>query len=237
MPEKHFIEVESGEKVSAIHHGSDTDRWIFFCHGFGSNKQGSYEGRCERAVDEGFNAVRFDFRSNGESDGDFIEQTLSSRIEDLKATVEYFDPEEYVLFGSSFGGKVVFHAAKDLEPEAVIGKAPVTYNEIMEKFRAVVENKGRFEYIDGKPIDNRFVEDLDSYSFEDVVENFDIPVAIFHGGADTTVHHEHSFRAADELETDVMLQKFEDEKHKFSDEAEEKMRDRMITWLCKNGFS
>jgi len=132
---------------------------------------------------------------------------------------------------------VVFHAAKDLEPEAVIGKAPVTYNEIMEKFRAVVENKGRFEYIDGKPIDNRFMEDLDSYSFEDVVENFDIPVAIFHGGADTTVHNEHSFRAADKLETDVMLQKFEDEKHRFSDEAEEKMRDRMITWLCKNGFS
>lgn len=231
MTQKHFIEVENSEKVAAVHHEASSDRWIFFCHGFGSNKEGSYEGRCEYAQEQGWNAVRFDFRGNGESDGDFIEQDLTSRIEDLKAMVEHFSPGEYALFGSSFGGKVVFHAAMELTPLALIGKAPVTYSEIMEKFKAVVEEKGRFEYIDGKPIDERFIEDLESYSFEDVTDNLDIPVAIFHGSADTTVHPEHSFRAAQELETEVMLQKFRGEKHKFSEEAEEKMRRHMFQWL------
>ncbi len=237
MTEKHFIEVENDEEVAAVHHEADSDKWIFYCHGFGSDKEGSYVERCERAVEEGFNAVRFDFRGNGESDGDFVEQSLSSKIDDLEAVIEYFDPEEYVLFGSSFGGKVVFHAATELEPGAVIAKAPVTYNEIMGKFRSVVENKGEYEYIDGKPIDQRFFEDFDTYNFQEVVDELDVPVAIFHGSADTTVHPEHSLKAVEALNTNVMLHKLEGEKHSFSGGAEQKMRNSMISWLRNNGFS
>ncbi len=236
MTEKHFIEVEDSKEVAAVHHETDSDKWIFFCHGFGSNKEGSYERRCEKAVENEYNAVRLDFRGNGESDGDFIDQSLSTRIQDLKSVVEHFKPEEYVLFGSSFGGKVVFQASTELEPEAVVGKAPATYNEIMDKFRDAVENKGEFEYIDGKPIDGRFFEDFDSYSFEEVTDSLDIPVAIFHGGDDTTVHPEHSFRAAQKLDTDVMLQKLKDERHSFSESAEKFMMDEMIAWLRNNGF-
>lgn len=224
---KHIVEVENSEEVAAVHHEAESDNWIFFCHGFGSNKQGSMEKRAEFFQENGFNAVRFDFRGNGESDGNFIEQNLSSRIRDLKSVVEHFEPEKYVLFGSSFGGKVVFHATKDLAPEAVIGKAPVTYNSIMDKFRAVIEEKGRFEYIDGKPIDERFVEDLEGYDFSDVATSQTVPVTIFHGGADTTVHPENSFKAAQELDTDVSVHKFEGERHSFSDEAEKKMLETM----------
>lgn len=231
MTQKHFIEVENGEKVAAVHHEADSDRWVFFCHGFGSNKEGSYEKRCGRIVEEGWNAVRFDFRGNGESDGEFIDQSLSSRIADLKAVVEHFEPEKYVLFGSSFGGKVVFHGSIELKPVAVIGKAPVTYNTIMDKFRAAVENKGEFEYIPDKPIDKRFFDDFDQYSFEQVVENLDIPVAIFHGASDTTVHFKHSLNAAGSLETDVTLQKLKNEKHSFSESAENKLLDSMSDWL------
>lgn len=224
---KHSIEVEKSEEVAAVHHKAESDNWIFFCHGFGSNKQGSMEDRAEFFQKKDFNAVRFDFRGNGESDGDFIEQNLSSRIRDLKAVIKHFDPDNYVLFGSSFGGKVVFHAATELTSEAVIGKAPVTYNSIMDKFRAVIEEKGRFEYIDGKPIDERFVEDLETYDFSDVASSLAVPVTIFHGGADTTVHPENSFRAAQELDTDVSVHKFKGEKHSFSNEAERKMLETM----------
>lgn len=220
---KHRIEVENGEEVSAVHHEADSDRWMFFCHGFGSNKKGSYESRCSFFQERGFNCVRFDFRGNGESDGSFIDSTLSSRIEDLKSVIQHFNPESYILFGSSFGGKVVLHAATDLSPEKLFLKAPVTYNSVMDKFRAVVEEKGRFEYIDGKPIDERFIDDLDSYSFSDITEQLEIPVTIFHGGSDTTVHPENSFEAAQELETDVSIHKFKGEKHSFSDEMEEQM--------------
>lgn len=232
MTSKLDIETGDRQKISAIHHKSDSDQWIFFCHGFGSNKEGSYEGRCEKLQEKGWNAVRFDFRGNGESDGDFIDQNLSTRIEDLKAAVDYFDPESCVVYGSSFGGKVVLHfAAQDERVKAVISRAPVTYNEIMSKFRGVIQNKGKFEYIDNKPIDQRFFDDFDQYSFSDIKENLNVPVAIFHGSADTTVHTKHSFNAAQELDTDVSLFKLKDENHSFTERGECFMREEMVSWL------
>ncbi|MFB6144908.1 MAG: alpha/beta hydrolase family protein [Candidatus Nanohaloarchaea archaeon] len=231
MSEKHFIKVEDGEEVSTVHHEADSDKWIFFCHGFGSDKEGSYERRAERAVKEEYNAVRFDFRGNGESDGEFIDQTLSSRIDDLKAVVEHFQPENYVLFGSSFGGKVVLHGSLELEPYAVIGRAPVTYNQIMEKYRSVVEEKGEFTHHGNKAIDERFYEDFDQYSFDDVAQRLDKPLSIFHGGSDTTVHFRNSADAIKELETDTLLMKFDGENHSFSGRAEDRMRDAMFDWL------
>lgn len=231
MTEKHFIEVEDEEEVSAVHHEADSNKWVFFCHGYGTDKEGSYEIRANRASNEGFNAVRFDFRGNGESDGEFIDQSLSSRIDDLKACIDFFEPENIYLFGMSFGGKVALHATEEFEIEALILKSPVTYNSEMDKFREVVKEKGTYTHFDDKTIDKRFFEDLDTFSFENVASGFDGPVAIFHGGDDSTVHFEKSAEAAKEFETDVMLYKLNEETHFMSDEAEEKLRDMMFAWL------
>jgi len=95
----------------------------------------------------------------------------------------------------------------ELEPEAVIGRAPVTYNTIMDKYKAVVQNKGKFTHHPGATIDQRFYDDFEKHTFDQVIAKLDVPVAIFHGADDTTVHPEHSFKAAESLETDVMIQK------------------------------
>lgn len=231
MTTKHSVEVETGEEVSAVHHSADSDKWIFFCHGYGSDKEGSYEERAKRAVEEGYNAVRFDFRGNGESDGEFIDQSLSSRIQDLKACIDFFEPEKIFLFGMSFGGKVVSHATEEMDIEALILKSPVTYNSIMDKFRKVVEEKGSYTHFGDKTIDERFFEDFDTYSFEEVTSGLDLPVAVFHGGADTTVHFENSAEAVKAFETEALLYKLEGEEHSMSDEGEKKLKDMMFAWL------
>lgn len=232
MISNHEIETEEGQKISAVHHEAESDKWMFLCHGFGGNKEGNIRKRSQELQKNGWNTVRFDFRGNGESEGDFINQDLSSRILDLKTVVDYFSADKCVVFGSSFGGKVVFHFAKqDNRAVAVIGKAPVTYNGIMSKFRSVVDNKGEYEYIDGKPIDKKFFKDFENYRFEKVAECLDIPVAIFHGSADTTVHAENSFKAAKDLNTSVSLFKLKGEKHSFSDNGEIFMKNEMVSWL------
>lgn len=231
MPEEQFIEVEDGEKISVAHHEADSDDWIFFCHGYGSDKEGSYEKRAERAVKEGFNAVRLTFRGNGESDGEFIDQNLSSRIKDLKAAVDFFDPENVFLFGMSFGGKVVLHASEDIEVESIVFKSPVLYNEEMNKFREVVEEKGTYTHFDDKTIDERFFKDFDTYSFEEALNNMDFPVAIFHGGDDSTVKFQNSANAVKEMDTEALLRKFKGENHSMSEEAEQKLLDEMFFWL------
>jgi pimeloyl-ACP methyl ester carboxylesterase len=226
------IPVASGEHVAVVHHEAATDRWIVFCHGFVSDKSGSYEGRCQRAVEEGYNAVRFDFRGCGDSDGQFVEQTLSSRLADLQTVIEQFAPPSLVLFGSSFGGKVAFHhATGSARVEAIVGRAPVTYNRSFDEWRAVVENGGSKEVAPGFRIDRRFFDDLDEYGFEAVTSTLDVPVAIFHGGADPAVPIEHSFDVADELGVDAFVQKYAGEKHRFSQGVEERMRRQMFDWL------
>jgi len=136
-----------------------------------------------------------------------------------------------VLFGTSFGGKVVFHAQKRFENiKGIIGKAPVTYKSIMDPFRSVVKEKGEFEYIEGKPIDKKFFEDFDKYDFGKTAQNIDVPVLIFHGSSDTTVHPENSLDAAKTIR-EIAIWKFEDEKHSFSDEAKENMNNELVHWL------
>ena len=234
MTNEHSIEVENGEKVAVTHAEADSEKWVFVCHGFGGNKDRQSEYL--KLAEHGFNVVTLSFRGNGDSDGEFIDRDLSSRIEDLKAVVKRFEPKETVLFGTSFGAKVALHSAEELDSDAVVVKSPVTYNEIMDKFQDAVENKGRFEFIEGKPIDERFFEDFDRYSFDDLIDEFDVPAAIFHGANDTTVHPEYSFEAAEKLETSVMLEKLEGEKHSFSEEGKKYMLTQMVSWLHNNGF-
>ena len=157
MTTRHEISVE-GETVVAVHHEAEGDRWLLFCHGFISDKSGSYESRCERAVAEGYNAVRFDFRGCGVSSRSFGGQTLSTRIADLRAVLSYFDPGELVLFGSSFGGKVALHVGAATDVEAIAVRAPVTYTRAFEQYRPTPVSTD--DMVVG--IEPAFFDDLDS---------------------------------------------------------------------------
>ncbi len=229
-----FLEVENGEDVAAVHHDCDSDRWIFFCHGYGSGKDGSYVQRCERAVENGFNAVRFDFRGNGESDGDFIDQTLSSRIQDLKRVISEFDPERFCLFGMSFGGKVVLHSLEDLSPQSVVLKSPVLLDNEMKEFREIVEKEGSYTHFGDKTIDRSFFEDYDRYSFDQTVKNIEAPLTIFHGLEDETVSPESTLEAAKKIETDLRIEIIEGESHSMSDKAEHKLQEKMLDQISRN---
>lgn len=229
---QHRIPVADGERVAAVHHEAPGDDWLVFCHGFLSDKTGSYEHRCRRAVEHGYDAVRFDFRGCGDADGEFVEQTLSDKLADLRAVVDHFDPPTYALFGSSFGGKVAFHAAiEDARVEAVVTRAPVTYNRAFDEYRAIVEREGEHRFETGDRIDRRFFVDFDDYGFDDVEAALEVPVAIVHGARDEAVDVAHSFEAAAELETDVLLERVAGEGHRFSEGAEARLLERTFHWL------
>jgi pimeloyl-ACP methyl ester carboxylesterase len=224
MPTRHTITVD-GDEVVAVHHDHESDRWLFFSHGFVSDKSGSYEGRSKRAVKEGYNAVRFDHRGCGESDLDFGDQTLSTRIADLEAVIDHFDPDTFVLFGSSFGAKVIFHTAPAYDRiQAIVTRAPVTYNDIFDKFRPGAEkNRGG--------IGEAFFEDFGQYPFTGIEDEIDVPVAIFHGREDGTVPVSYSLDAVAALDTDVFFQQFADEGHRFSRDREDRLREQVFDWL------
>lgn len=235
MPTQHRITVQD-EEIAAVHHpAEDTDEWMVFCHGFLSDKTGSYRERCERAAREGYDAVRFDFRGCGDSCGRFRNQTLSSKIQDLDAVLNHFDASDAVLFGSSFGGKVAFHTAiRDNRVAAVVTRSPVTLNASFDDYRGVVEQEGTIEFSTDYGtvvVDRLFFTDFDRHPWDDVVNGLDCPAAFFHGADDAVVPPNNSFTAAETLQTDVYLQKFVGEDHRFSRDAEARFQDLAFTWL------
>ena len=235
MTNRHRIQVTDDESIAAVHHSASSTRWIVFCHGFRSDKSGSYERRARRAVDAGFNAVRFDFRGCGDSDGRFVDQTLSAKLDDLAAVVDTFDPDSLVLFGSSFGGKVAVHAtARDrVAPVAIATRAPVTVNAAFDEYRSIARRDGVYRFDDGREIDRGFFEDLATYPVAELVDGLDdVPVAIFHGRADDSVPIEHSLETVTLLEIDVMIDIYAGEGHIFSDSANERVLDRLFGWLA-----
>jgi pimeloyl-ACP methyl ester carboxylesterase len=231
MPTRHEISVE-GETTVAVHHEAEGDRWLFFCHGFVSDKSGSYESRCERAVAEGYNAVRFDFRGCGESSRSFSGQTLSTRLADLRAVYSYFDPAEAVLFGSSFGGKVAFHVGASADVEAIVVRAPVTFNRAFEMYRPASASSAGGPVVGIEPA---FFTDLDSHPFESAAADISVPVAVFHGREDDSVPAADSLDAANLLPVDTTLELYCGEGHRFSQRAETRMRERLFRWLDSLG--
>ena len=246
MTERQEIPVTEGESVVAVHHpASGSDRWFVCCHGFVSDRTGSYEGRCERAVAEGYHAVRFDSRGCGESDGRFPAATLSARIADLRAVLDRFDPaaESAVLFGSSFGGKAARRAAAgdgpggdgtpDERVRAVATRAPVTYGRAFDPPADTVRARDGVEYAPGHSVDERLVDDLDGYDFVDVADALDLPVAVFHGRDDGSVPLADSLDAVRALDVDTAVHAVADEGHRFSNDAEAWMRDALFGWLAR----
>lgn len=239
MQTTHVIDVD-GDDLVAVHHEATTQKWLVFSHGFVSDKEGSYESRATRAVEEGYNAVRFDHRGCGESDRSFGEQTLSTRIADLHAVLEHFQPESCVLFGSSFGGKVVFHAASELHQatdehclRALAVRAPVTFIDVFDHYRPTNAHHST-DSQQGVGLSATFFEDFDSYPFASVTGN--VPVFIFHGRADETVPISSSLTAIEELETDVTFQQFVDEGHNFTREGEQRLQDQLFGWLSQRDW-
>jgi pimeloyl-ACP methyl ester carboxylesterase len=245
--EHHTIPVADGESLVAVHHPAPDPAadWFVCCHGFASDRTGSYEGRCERAVAEGYHGIRFDFRGCGDADGAFAAATLSARIADLRAVLDHLVPDEgsVVLFGSSFGGKTALHAAAGGGPRgdgtpdervtAVATRAPVTHGRAFDPLAEAVRAQGEVEYAPGFPVDERLVDDLAGYDFGDVADRLDVPVAVFHGRDDDSVPLADSLDAVGALDTDAALWAVADEGHRFSREAEAQMRDRLFDWLAR----
>ena len=126
--EKVSFQSES-QKISGVLHLPDQSLppCVIASHGLLSSKESEkYIALGERVSKEGIAMLRFDFRGIGESEGRLEDDTVSRRITDLGAAVNFVLSRPGLgkrigLVGSSLGGYVsLFKAASDKEVRALV---------------------------------------------------------------------------------------------------------------------
>lgn len=173
---------------------------VLLCHGIASSKNSEKWLAFTSALEEaGFASLRFNFRGCGWGDewseGNFEDTTLTSRIADFKAALDFLKNATKVDFnrlgviGSSFGGCTII-AASDPRPKAYVAMAtPYQWVASPEMQMSFIE-KGYYQNPSAtEPRMSRIKEDLFRdlalYDMGEAVKKIKRPLLIIHGSRDT----------------------------------------------------
>ncbi|KAF7817384.1 BAAT/acyl-CoA thioester hydrolase carboxy-terminal protein [Senna tora] len=120
-----IIQNYHGEKLVGILHDARSTQLVIVCHGLQSSKERIPMVNLAAALEkDGISAFRFDFAGNGESEGSFRYGNYYREADDLRAVVQHFRDEKYVItaiIGHSKGGNVVLlYASKYKDVNVVV---------------------------------------------------------------------------------------------------------------------
>ena len=174
--------------------------------------------------------VRFDYFGHGESDGAFVDGTITRWREDALAVLESLVEGPAVLVGSSMGGWIACLAA-GVAPDRVaalvlIAPAPDFTEKLMSPEmtpadRIQLDETGVWlrpsEYGEPYPIARQLLEDGARWSILPGPVNIDAPVRILQGGADPDVPWRHALELAQAIRgQDVVFSLIKDGDHRLS---------------------
>ena len=259
---KIWFENSRGQKLAGMLHEANqspkasedafqpTRKAVIMAHGFKADKDevGIFTRTAEALCKNGFTVLRFDFAGSGESEGEFVEMTLSSEVEDLKSAIGFMKGRVYRiigLVGASFGGTVsILGVSKDI-------KALVLWNPKTRKggfsslgrsdknWRGTLDVKGYFElygqntkrfYRVGRPL----ISELDSIDVFYEAKKIKVPTLILHGRQDTHVPIEDSMELMKFLGKPKKLEIMKGAEHGFHDPDSERIAIRLtLEWFRK----
>jgi dipeptidyl aminopeptidase/acylaminoacyl peptidase len=220
---------------------------VALLHGFGAHHIEAHSlftktGRALAA--SGIGALRFSFRGNGDSEGEFKDVTISGEVEDARAGLGFLgaqpevDPNRLGLLGLSLGGLVAACAAAS-EPSvrALALWAPVAHmGELLLATGTAaqtreVESRG-YTDIGGLALGAVFVREAMTANPVAALAGYAGPVLVVHGDADETVPPEHGRRYAAELGERAELRIIPGADHVFSSlEWEREVIEGAVDWF------
>ncbi|XP_028777303.1 uncharacterized protein LOC114733993 isoform X1 [Neltuma alba] len=120
-----IVENYHGEKLVGILHGAGSTELVILCHGLQSSKERIPMVNLAAALENnGTSAFRFDFAGNGESEGLFRYGNYYREADDLRAVVQHFREEKYIItaiIGHSKGGNVaLLYASKYKDVDIIV---------------------------------------------------------------------------------------------------------------------
>lgn len=172
-------------------------------HGFTGNKMEPHFifVKLSRLLEKrGIASVRFDFGGSGESDGDFIDMTLSKELEDAKnilyyaKSLEFTDLNRIGVLGLSMGGAVASMLAgecKDDVKSLCLWAPAGNMREIIvsQRTKEEIDRVREIGFYDagGLLVGKDFIDDVLSLDIYSKASHFDKNVLLLHGDNDMIV--------------------------------------------------
>lgn len=186
---------------------------VVFLGGFMSDMSGSKAVHLERWAKEcGQAYLRFDYAGHGQSSGVFIDHAIGDWVQDAGDIIQAKTSGPLILIGSSMGGWISLILAQlphvDIAGLVTINAAPdFTEASMWANFTQAqkdeVLNEGvtmlPSDYGEDYPITKRLIEDGRTHLVMDTPLNFDFPVLLLQGAADTVVTRETALNLFDHI--------------------------------------
>ena len=217
-------------------------------HGFTGNKLEAHFifVKLSRMLEaKGIASLRFDFGGSGESDGDFVDMTISKELEDAKVILDYaksqafVDTDKVAVLGLSMGGAVASMLAGDRKEDiqALCLWAPagnmgeIVMSQGSSEEMEAVKKMGSWD-VGGLLVGIDFLKDVQSLDIFKRAAPYDKNVLLLHGDKDPTVPFSTSERYLEVYETRGSLHPIEGADHTFNSKAwEDEVLDYTLGFL------
>lgn len=228
-PEHHEIGSGPEQRKIAYRHRPATGRakpGLLWLGGFKSDMDGSKALAIDDyARENGLSFTRFDYSGHGQSEGSFLEGTISRWLEEAEAIVKATAKtgEKRILIGSSMGGWLALLLAQKLQKNedlsihgivliapAVDMTADLMWDKMSDAVRARLMEDGQIEkpsdYSDEPYILTRdLIEDGRQHLFGTDIIEMGCPIHILQGGLDADVPPAHALKLASQLPLDDVV--------------------------------
>lgn len=248
--EKQIVFENQGQKLYGFVHlpdGTGPYPGVVLFDGWGGSSHGPRTMFAQVArllADEGLAVLRFAFRGNGDSEGDFKDQTVEGEIGDGRAAIEFLQqqpgvgPSRIGVVGMSFGGLIAAcTAARRRDVHALVLWAAVAHlGELWDAgFMSDKDELLRRDgYIDngGWAVSAAMMAQARSTDGVTELASYKGPVLILHGTQDKSVPVEHAYRYQAALGDRAELAILEGADHTFSSLTWERtVNERTVAFL------
>ncbi|AUS96698.1 alpha/beta hydrolase [Clostridium thermosuccinogenes] len=205
---------------------------VLIFHGFTGNKMEPHFifVKLSRLLEsKGIASVRFDFGGSGESDGDFVDMTLSGELQDAINILDYAKTLDFVdtsrigvvglSMGGAVGGMLAGERKEDIRALCLWAPAGNMKEAILSRYsdeNLSALNKSGYIDLGGLLLGKGFVEDIMKVDIIGKTAQYDKNVLILHGDNDTAVPVETSDRYLEVFEKRCLLHIIEGADHTFN---------------------
>ncbi|MCG9127759.1 alpha/beta fold hydrolase [Candidatus Poribacteria bacterium] len=230
------IRNEHGERLDYTYHKGNGNRIVVIGHGVTGNKdRPALIALAEGLAEAGISTIRFSFSGNGESEGKFVDSTISKEVGDLGTVLDSLKDYKICYVGHSMGGAVgVLRAAVDERIEVLVSLAGMVHtNEFAKReFGDAIPDKGFMWDEPDCPLSQAYVDDMaliDSVAKQ--ASKFGVPWLLVHGTEDDIVPIQDSIDILQYANEPTELLELPGVDHVFSDDGAPLMVEKVVAWI------